>query len=122
MPRYKINYNNVHFYKICCKDPLITDVYIGFTTGVKSREYHHKVRCIDVIKKHHYEYPYRFKREHGGWDNWHLVVIDTCNCGDILNTHKKHFEYMMKYKASLNKHVPPDDGLPRNTNHISELE
>ena len=32
MPKQAINYNNTHFYKLCCKDLDITDIYVGATT------------------------------------------------------------------------------------------
>ena len=47
MPKLAINYNNTHFYKLCCKDPTISDIYIGHTTDFTRRKNAHKTSCCN---------------------------------------------------------------------------
>ena len=42
MPKNLINYSNTIFYKICCKNPNVNDVYVGYTTNLIKRKYQHK--------------------------------------------------------------------------------
>jgi len=34
MPKVEIDYSQTIIYKICCKDPNITDIYIGHTSNL----------------------------------------------------------------------------------------
>ena len=40
-----INYENTHFYKLCCKDLNIKECYIGHTTDFIRRKAGHKYNC-----------------------------------------------------------------------------
>ena len=33
----KVDYSKSVIYKLCCKDPTITDIYIGSTTNMKGK-------------------------------------------------------------------------------------
>ena len=39
------NYANSIIYKLCCKDILITDIYVGSTTNIVKRRHNHKSYC-----------------------------------------------------------------------------
>ena len=45
MPKTQINYSSTIMYKICCKDTLITEIYIGHTTNFIQRKNQHKISC-----------------------------------------------------------------------------
>ena len=51
-------------------------------------------------------YLYVYIREHGGWDNWEMVMIEICECGNRLEALKKERYYMELFKASLNSLKP----------------
>ena len=53
MPQKAINYTNTHIYKLVCRDPNITECYVGHTTDFKSRKYKHKAAATDVANKSH---------------------------------------------------------------------
>jgi len=66
-----------YFYKIVCKDPTIKKVYVGKTKDLKTRLSAHKYKsCVSDIKL------YQVIRQHGGWDNWNMVVYRKCICDD----------------------------------------
>ena len=89
MPGTAINYDNTMFYKICCKDPAITENYVGHTTNWNKRKQLHKESCNNVnIKQHNYPV-YKFIRENGGWNNWDMILIDRCSCVDELEAKQK---------------------------------
>ena len=45
MPRTPINYDNVYFYKLVCKDLNVTECYVGHTTNFTKRKNAHKLAC-----------------------------------------------------------------------------
>ena len=48
MPKVEIDYSNTIIYKITCKDPLITDLYVGQTTNFVQRKHTHKQACGNI--------------------------------------------------------------------------
>ena len=75
MPRKPSDYSNTHFYKICCKDLDITDIYVGHTTDFRKRKTRHKHVCLNENHNDHNLTVYQFIRQHNGWDNWEMVLI-----------------------------------------------
>jgi len=75
MPKLQTDYTQTFIYKICCKDPTITDTYIGHTTNFLQRKNHHKICYYNKNGKSYNRYVYQFIRDHGGWDNWKMVQI-----------------------------------------------
>ena len=45
MPLKKIDYDNIHFYKIVCNDFRIKDCYVGHTSDFTTRKAQHKCAC-----------------------------------------------------------------------------
>lgn len=84
-----------YIYKIYCRDPSITDCYVGSTDDLKKREYQHKKSSNNSDLK-----VYRFIREHGGWDNWILEVVFQNYIVDEITDLKLYYEY--KYIHELN--------------------
>ena len=106
MPRTPIDYTNTLFYKLCCKDISITDVYVGHTTEFRKRKNTHKNNCHnEKIRAYNY-HVYQFIREHGGWDNWDMILIERSGCQDALEARKMERQYIEQYNATLNKTIP----------------
>ena len=62
-------------YKILCKDPTITEFYIGSTVNFNQRKITHKNNCNNLNRKQ-YCYPlYMFINVNEGWNNWEIVVL-----------------------------------------------
>jgi hypothetical protein len=109
MPRKAIDYSNTVVYMICCKDPTITDVYVGHTTSLSKRKCEHKSMCSNVnnnTTKRHNIYVYQFIREHGGWENWEIIVLETVSCVDGDDARKLERKWLEEKKATLNKKRP----------------
>lgn len=106
MPKTKIDYNNTCFYKVVCKDLDITDIYIGHTTELRKRRNCHKHRC-NTEECSQYDYKvYKFIRDHGGWDNWEVILIEAKPCESSLEACKHERFLIETYKASLNGNIP----------------
>jgi hypothetical protein len=102
-----VNYENAVIYKICCKDPTITDNYIGSTTDYKNIKINHKSNCNNQYSRYHNRYVYEFIRKHQGWSNWRIRIVkrypDITSKKELL---KKHRKWMRVLGASLNQRVP----------------
>lgn len=97
MPKKKIDYSNTIIYKIFCRDPNIKELYIGHTTNFVNRKSAHKTSCNNCNSK-----LYTFIREHGGWDNWKIVIIDDVECNNFEQARKVEQNYIDKYNSGLN--------------------
>lgn len=106
MPRKAIDYSKSCIYKICCRDPDITDFYIGSTTELTKRRYGHKQCCINPNQPAYNRPVYQYIRDNGGWDNWEVVKIENydCNCSEDLC--KRERELFEELKPTLNKNKP----------------
>ena len=93
------DYSNACIYKIKCKDPLITEFYIGSTRNFKQRGYQHKCDC----KKSNYKV-YQFIRSNGGWDNFDMKLIrDKLGVNNNIDLHTIEGQYQRLLKPTLNK-------------------
>lgn len=101
-----VNYGNGLIYKICCKDPTITDEYIGSTTNKHRRKQQHKCYCnCETSTK--YEYlVYQFIRANGGFDNFDLIVIEEYSCESKVQLEMKEREWIERLRPTLNKNIP----------------
>ena len=81
-------YNCSKIYKIVSDSH--PEFYIGSTTSTLSkRQYFHK----GVSKRKPDIRVYRHIRENGGWDEWRLVLIDSCNLDsrdELLRMEERH--------------------------------
>lgn len=102
MPKKIMNYENTFIYKICCKDVTITEVYVGHTTNFKQRKSGHKLNCNNEKNKNYNCFVYKFIREHGGWYNWDMVLIENINCKCRLEALQQERYYVEILNASLN--------------------
>ena len=94
------SFENSVIYKIYCKDPNITDIYIGSSSNFRQRKYLHKESCNNCRKK-----PtklYEFINNNGGWDNWEMVIITEFPCVDRAELTTEERRFIDQEKPSLN--------------------
>lgn len=88
------------FYKLTCKDPLITNCYIGKTKHFNARASNHKNNCKENTLK-----VYKYIRENGGWDNWTMSTIHqefcTPTAGNLIE-----YALIKQNNADLNIQIP----------------
>ena len=101
-----VNYNKSHIYKLCCKDTDIKEIYIGSTTNFRNRKSQHKSVCNNINEKGYNCKVYSFIREHGGFQNWDMILIETVSCNTKLELLKIERKYIEELKPSLNKEIP----------------
>jgi hypothetical protein len=106
MPKVEIDYSNTIIYKITCKNPAITDVYVGHTTNFVQRKHAHKQSCNNNKSSNHACKLYEVIRANGGWANWQMEIINFFNCADHYAARKKEQEYFIELKATLNSIEP----------------
>jgi hypothetical protein len=114
MPRVPIDYSKTIIYRIVCKDPTITDCYVGSTTDFKSRKNTHKWSCnnIEIQEKYNMKI-YQFIRDKGGWNNWDMIEIEKYNAIDKLDADKRERYWLEFYKATLNTNIPSRNKIER---------
>ena len=102
----KVDYSKSVIYKLCCKDPLIEDIYIGSTTNMKVRKGQHKTDCNNKNIKAYNQNNYQFIRENGGFDNWDMIMIEEYSCNSKTELQKKERYWFDELKPSLNSIRP----------------
>ena len=100
------DYSNTSIYKLCCKDPSITDIYVGHTTNFKNRKWRHKSSCNTENGRDYSIYVYEFIRDHGGFENWDMIEICNVNCLDKRAAERCERDYIESLGASLNRIIP----------------
>ena len=106
MPRQPIDYSKALIYKLCCKDTSIKETYIGSTTDFRHRKSCHKTACNNQTNKDHNNPKYKFIREHGGWENWDMVLVAYAPCKTKLELLKIEREYIENHEHPLNDCIP----------------
>jgi predicted GIY-YIG superfamily endonuclease len=102
MPRIAKNYTNTVIYKIVCNDSNIKDIYIGHTTNFQQRARRHKEDCI----KHSDRKVYKMINDHGGWDNWKMLMIETCSFENVEQAKQREHYWYEQLKPSMNHNMP----------------
>ena len=97
-----VNYSKSMIYKLCCKDPNITSIYIGSTTNFYRRKSEHKSDCNNENSKDYNNYKYQFIRDNGGFKNWDMILIENVSCNSKREIEKIERDYIDKLKPSLN--------------------
>jgi hypothetical protein len=98
----KIDYTKIWIYKLTCKDPTITDFYLGYSTRSHAYVYDTFVQRCKKDTWH----VCAFIREHGGIDNFYVEKIDSIECTSSMEARtelRKHFDAS---PPSLNKRLP----------------
>ena len=106
MPKHEINSDNTHFYKIVCRDLDVKEIYVGSTTDFRRRKNEHK-RCSNyhdhkIIQRKLYQHI----QANGGWENFDMILIETCKCENSLDCKRKERQYIEEMKATLNMTTP----------------
>ena len=100
------DYSKSTIYKIACKDPNIEEIYIGSTCNYVKRRWQHKSVCNNPNDKHYNQYVYQFIREHGGWENWDVYIIEQFSCNTKMQKEQVERGWIEELKPTLNKNVP----------------
>jgi predicted GIY-YIG superfamily endonuclease len=97
-------------YEISCNDETIKQVYIGHTDNFEERMRAHKANsnCKNATKIQHVHV---FIKEHGGWNNWDMKIIETIECEDREDARMRE-QHWMNQKNTL--------GLNVNRAYVSE--
>ena len=101
-----VDYSNTHIYKLCCKDPAVTEIYVGSTTNFNERKRTHRKACCSEQDPGHNTPVYKFVRDNGGWANWDMVLVDTVSVSDKLSARKVERQFVESLNAVLNSRVP----------------
>jgi hypothetical protein len=101
-----VKYDKSTIYKICCKDPEITDIYVGSTTNFSRRKACHKSNCNNENDKSHNLKVYKTIRDFGGWDNWDMVEVERYCATDKKDLHARERFWLEELGATLNKNIP----------------
>ena len=88
-------------YKICCKDETVQDMYIGHTINFEKRINSHMNNCKTSLTK-----VYEFIRNHGGWDNWNMVILGKYKCKNRGQAARIEWFWWNKLGGSLNSVSP----------------
>jgi hypothetical protein len=106
MPKTQTDYSNTIIYKLCCKDPTITEIYIGHTTNFTQRKNSHKTLCCNENNKNHSRYVYQFIRQNGGWNNWNMIQIEKQPFKNKREAEAHEHCWIEKLNALLNSNKP----------------
>ena len=101
-----LDYSKTYIYKLCCRDVSITEIYVGSTTNFAQRKRAHRSDCANESRKHYNAHVYTFIRDHGGWENWDMVLVDTVSVSSKLEAHKIERGYIESLRALLNTQMP----------------
>ena len=101
-----VNYDKSTIYKLCCKDPEITDIYVGSTTNFSRRKTDHKSNCYNENGRCHHLKVYKTIRDFGGWNNWDMVEIERYCATDKKDLHSRERFWLEELGATLNKVIP----------------
>jgi len=102
-------------YKIVCKDPSITEFYIGSTNNLDRRIIEHESICNNFNNPKSNLKVYKFIRENGGFANWDIIVEQETPNYDIKNRFITEQSYKDKLKPQLNSNNA--FGTDRNKNN-----
>jgi hypothetical protein len=101
-----VNYNDTIIYKLCCKNPEIKDIYVGHTCNHLRRKHEHKKACNNSNRKDYNYHVYKFIRNNGGWNNWHIVMIEEYPCESKLQAEKRERHWIETLNSTLNRQIP----------------
>ena len=93
MPKIKIDYGNMIFYKVYCLNPSVNKIFVGHTTNMVQRKH--------VLKKQtelRYSEMFDVINKNGGWKCWRIKEIEKYNdCkthADVLTREKYHYDIL----------------------------
>jgi len=98
MPNQNIDYSKSVIYQVCCKDDSVDKIWIGTSTGIKSRSRFYAFNCNNKMSKRYEQPLYKFIREHGGWIRWGLCVLEEYPCDNKFELERRKNWWLEKKK------------------------
>jgi hypothetical protein len=95
-----------HVYKLVCTDVNVLDLYVGSTASLRNRRREHKSCCHNHLSSNYHLPVYQFMREHGGWVNWTLIVLETMQYQNKYELRARERYWIESLNATLNCMVP----------------
>ncbi len=102
-----LDYSKSIIYKLCCKDPSITDIYVGSTINFRHRKYNHKCTTNCKTNKYYNSPKAVCIRNNGGWDNWNMLMIKEFPCENKKQLEREEGKIIAELKPSLNQILNP---------------
>lgn len=106
MGRGKTDYSKGLIYKLCCKDPNIKQIYIGSTVNFRGRKSNHKAGCNTPTHRDYNTKKSKFIREHGGWENWEMILIEYYSATDLRDLEQRERYWFDELSSNLNTNKP----------------
>ena len=106
MSRKSKDYKKTRIYKLVCNDPNCNEVYVGSTTGWRSRRNNHKSKSQNPKCKEYDYKVYRAMRETGGWGNWSMIELEHYPCKNIREQKARERHWVEALNATLNVNIP----------------
>src|SRR5690606_3902056 len=93
-------------YSICSRDATHLDSYIGSTKNLNKRIIDHKCKCANFGCKGSNMKVYKHIREHGGFDSWKFVVLETFEYKKKHELRARERHWIDLLKPTLNERIP----------------
>jgi hypothetical protein len=100
-----MDYSKALLYSITCRDPMVTDAYVGGTCNFTVRKNAHARAASGKGKGTHYAV-YETIRKHGGWPNWQMQMIERWPCASKAELDVRERFHIERLGASLNMRLP----------------
>lgn len=97
-------------YEIVCRDENVQKAYVGHTDDFEERMGCHRSNSNSKTTKYN-QSVHIFIKEHGGWENWDMKIIETIECDNRKEARKRE-QYWMNQKNTT--------GLNVNKAYVSE--
>ena len=89
-------------YKIVCNNIEVPYIYVGSTKNFAERIRTHK--SVSNGDKYGNKKVYRIINEHGGWNNWSMVTIETCVCeskAEAVKIERRYYDELTENKMNM---------------------
>ena len=106
MPKGNVDYSKGLIYKLCCKDPNIKEIYVGSTVNFRGRKGNHKAGCNNPIHRDFNTKKSKFIREHGGWENWEMILVEYYSATDLRDLEQRERYWFDELNSKLNTYIP----------------
>ena len=99
-------YKKGFIYKLVCNDTSIKENYIGSCCNFNRRKAQHKLDCNNINSQGYNNYKYKFIREHGGFENWSMILIKEFPCNSKRELEKEERVQLELNGGKLNTNRP----------------
>ena len=100
------DYSKGLIYKLICNDISITKKYIGSCCDYNPRKQKHEDDCYNMEIRAYNTYKYKFIREHGGIDNWSMIIVKEFPCNSDTELRIEERRQMDLLGGELNTNRP----------------